>query len=715
MAAMRITSTFRRGAGGGRLRSGWQGRPRGWHPGRDHNRGGSCRAGPDLPRHDRRSCFRHVSVSRRIPRGGDISDEAEEGDNFGESLASGDFNNDGFADLAVGSPGEFSVLSENRGRVNWVYGGASGLSEVSNGGIGESSGSVFPNKRFGLSFAVGDLNGDGFDDLAIGAPGDRVSGDSLAGSISLIPGSLTGLNSFDEERVNLGSVRSEGGVDQAVEGAVAANDYFGSSLAIGDFDNDGLADLAAGIPGRTVDNAEDAGAVQFFDGAAADYLVSYADDEQWYARTAEIVRGMVSDLGKEYSGGAGSGKLFGWNENLEERHIASSTKILTLLLTVEAIEAGFVSLDDEVKVSQLAGETGGSKLNYFKLDDSLAPEKDADDKTIPFIAEGDTMPLRLLIAGMMNQSGNRCSVAIGEHVAFKVTGEDEGDELNFPILMNQRAAELGMTESVFGHPAFGGVTKPQDLITLQAECAKHPLFIELGGLETYRPAEYPAAVLCGTDIDGIAKCNGAFPKFMNIGVYPGRLAWKGGNGGGWFSGSQANGVPPRPDVPWCTESGVGFVNRLGRTLGIALMQTGSGAADAQNLFDYGFRKIFTPDWRATREFPQPGGLVGPEGPIRVSTFALDHIPGGWGVTALIDDDEDLRVNVWALDPDGGQILPSGAAARQYGLNGGAAFAPPRLVDMDAMTSGGGQVSEFFTGNLDGQHLDLSVWRVGDAP
>src|SRR5688572_16924224 len=109
---------------------------------------------------------------------------------------SGDFNNDGFADLAIGVPGE-DVGDTDAGAVAVLYGGPSGLRAAGDQFWHQDSlniaGDSSPGDRFGAALAVGDFNGDGIDDLAIGVPGDEVSGNEDAGGITIIFGSLSGL------------------------------------------------------------------------------------------------------------------------------------------------------------------------------------------------------------------------------------------------------------------------------------------------------------------------------------------------------------------------------------------------------------------------------------------------------------------------------------------------------------------------------------------
>ncbi len=123
---------------------------------------------------------------------------------------------------------------------------------------------------------------------------------------------------------------------------------------------------------------------------------------------------------------------------------ASITKILTLYVADEAIEAGKVHLRDTVKISRKAGHTGGSKM---------------------YIQPGSEIPLEQLLTGVAVVSANDASVAVAEHIA--------GDVDEFVERMNLKAQELGMTKSVFknpnGLPAKGQVTTARDMLTLAYE------------------------------------------------------------------------------------------------------------------------------------------------------------------------------------------------------------------------------------------------------
>jgi len=122
-----------------------------------------------------------------------VGGASEAFDSFGWALAAGDFNNDGFADLAVGAPFENLGGAEAAGAVSVLYGSASGLTASGGQLFTQVGGAVEDGDFFGFALAAGDFNNDGFDDLAAGAPWERVGSLGLAGAVSVIPGSAGGL------------------------------------------------------------------------------------------------------------------------------------------------------------------------------------------------------------------------------------------------------------------------------------------------------------------------------------------------------------------------------------------------------------------------------------------------------------------------------------------------------------------------------------------
>lgn len=130
------------------------------------------------------------------------------------------------------------------------------------------------------------------------------------------------------------------------------------------------------------------------------------------------------------------------------REPASVTKVMTLLLTMEAIDSGALSYDDTVTGSAHAASMGGSQI---------------------WLKEGEQMRVEELIKAVCVVSGNDAAVALGEHLA--------GSEEAFVTRMNERAKELGMNDTHFvnctGLPADGHVTSAYDIALMSRELIWH--------------------------------------------------------------------------------------------------------------------------------------------------------------------------------------------------------------------------------------------------
>ncbi len=143
-----------------------------------------------------------------------------------------------------------------------------------------------------------------------------------------------------------------------------------------------------------------------------------------------------------------------YESNPDERlAIASVTKIMTMLLIMEAIEDGKITMDDMVPVSERAMSMGGSTM---------------------FLEAGEELSVYEMLKGIAVASANDGCVAIGEYISGTVE--------NFVALMNERAAELGMTNTNFvntnGLDAPDHYSSARDVALMSAELLKHEKIFE---------------------------------------------------------------------------------------------------------------------------------------------------------------------------------------------------------------------------------------------
>ena len=183
------------------------------------------------------------------------------------SAASGcDFDNDGHADLAVGAPGATVQGHARAGVVHVVYGSVAGPNPARTIPFSQASspalGTPGDDDQFGFATACADIDGDGFDDLAIGAPGDVVNGRAAAGSVGVVFGSPSGLDA------SKGATTSFHQNSPGIQGAAEAGDRFGAALTVGDSSGDGIADLFIGVPGEDIGSVRNAGAIHIRRGGA---------------------------------------------------------------------------------------------------------------------------------------------------------------------------------------------------------------------------------------------------------------------------------------------------------------------------------------------------------------------------------------------------------------------------------------------------------------
>jgi hypothetical protein len=210
-----------------------------------------------------------------------IPDVAEAADYFGWSLATGDFNADGYADLAVGAPYEDYevyigppppfITYTNMGVATVIYGSATGLNgskpavELSRNGVDYDN-----EDHFGWALAAGNFGNGSAADLAVGSPFDDTDG-SNNGTVSIFYGHTGGIDGSPS------AVFAQS--DPDINGDPNDQENFGAALAAGNFGRSSHADLVVGVPNDTVETKQLAGSVNVLYGSSSG--ITTTGDQRW--------------------------------------------------------------------------------------------------------------------------------------------------------------------------------------------------------------------------------------------------------------------------------------------------------------------------------------------------------------------------------------------------------------------------------------------------
>jgi hypothetical protein len=309
---------------------------------------------------------------------------------FGYSLAAGDFDADGDADLAVGA----YRYNSYTGRVYIFHNDGAYPSSASTADVTITGGAA--NGYFGQTLAAGDFDADGDADLAVGAPGYS----SSTGRAYL----------FYNDGAYPSSAAS---ADVAITGE-AASDQFGYALAAGDFDNDGDTDLAVGAPGYSSSTGR---AYLFYNDGSIPTAASSAD---------VIITGVANpSFGKKLAAGdfnfdgsidltvgGGSRAYLFYNDGAYPSSAASADVTIVMSWGIAAFGVGDFNYDGRTDLAVGDGHPTGHVYLFYN-DGSIPTTDSTADKTISSPSY-NTRFGESLAAGDFNSDG-RIDLAAGTY------------------------------------------------------------------------------------------------------------------------------------------------------------------------------------------------------------------------------------------------------------------------------------------------------------
>ncbi len=178
-----------------------------------------------------------------------VRSELTNADGFAGSIA--DINGDGYGDLVLGDSGDpsdgNSVNGHIGGQITVWYGGPTGPDPTQTPTVVHQDTAGVPgagerDDRFGSAVSTGDINGDGYADVVVGASGEDIGSARDAGSVTVLFGSATGLTTSGAKSYTQNTT--------GVPGTAEENDRFGSAVRLVDLTKDGKAELVIGVGGE---------------------------------------------------------------------------------------------------------------------------------------------------------------------------------------------------------------------------------------------------------------------------------------------------------------------------------------------------------------------------------------------------------------------------------------------------------------------------------
>jgi disulfide bond formation protein DsbB len=265
-----------------------------------------------------------------------VEEVAEDGDGFGFALAAANFGQSSHADLAVGVPNESVNGAVGAGAVNVLFGSADGILILNDQLWHQDREGIVDVAEeadaFGISLTAANFGKSTQADLAVGVYLEGLTGAAdLAGAVAVLYGGSAGLTSAGDQ---LWHQNVSGIADQA-----ELIDFFGWSVAAGNFGKSGQADLGIGVPLESFGGISSAGVVHVLYGTSTG--LKAAGDQLWHQNSAGV------------QGTAAAGDLFGWAVAAANYGKSSRADLAVGVLN------DIVSTFDAGAVNVLYGATGG--------------------------------------------------------------------------------------------------------------------------------------------------------------------------------------------------------------------------------------------------------------------------------------------------------------------------------------------------------------------
>lgn len=412
--------------------------------------------------------------------------------------------------------------------------------------------------------------------------------------------------------------------------------------------------------------------------------------------------------------------------------IGSVTKAMNLDRVLSVVNSGKISLDDCVTLTTDVLNGLGDGLSYCAKTGRIG--KIVDGQVVGLQA-GDEITLRTLLLMSIMRSDGLGTISSALHAARAEFDDPNNPTLSFAELigasssqtgstttqgkwvqlMQQRAIDLELTDTLYCDPEGRAFSTPQDQIKFWMNAFLDPNFVDITTKLSFTAADVAAEqAKCsenGVEL-AIAGVPQVFNPFTKIGdsaeTYPGFRGSKGGSAGTNFGmdyvGSQLQCNIASSASRACIRCLDNHAERLERPLFVAQSQSAARGNNAMSLLDYGYQLTFTPDRLADN--------VGQE--RTVGDFGIASLDPVLNVSASIVGNQTLEVCLWNASATDVALFQCVQRTYQGFQPGAGESVPETKIDMVDVTSVGAD-ADYLTAFKSNGKLRLDLWRVGPRP